>query len=310
MLKIHPAIIKRDTETKNIVSTLDLTNLTVATEGSSKIVHPIGSNLCAIKLKPTLYSFTHNRYGVVPGTDIWRYKLWKLFAEVIDSLYLDCLDGTSDAPVHLQTLALEHASSVGTDRTNPSLNTFRTLIETVNGPIAICKYIPLENQTPLEVVWKEYFLGTMKHNLLFVDQYPTLDGSKIDIEGKLPNEIIRFDWRNPFEYAGQRYKDEAICDDFAAFWINVPNAKRLGLLVSGFIKYFLGLAGYTFVDTCYFIDKFGAQVFSEITPDGMRIKKNNESFDKDLWRVGKDSEILNKTWGDLFTDLTSHINYN
>ena len=125
------------------------------------------------------------------------------------------------------------------------------------------------------------------------------------MESKIP-EIVRFDWRNPFERNGVRYKDEAIPDDFANFYIDTYYAKILCKLVSNIIKEFLEKHGYRFVDTCYFMDMDSTLVFNEITPDGMRIKslKDDGSFDKDLWRQGKDSETINKMWTKLINDLS------
>ena len=120
----------------------------------------------------------------------------------------------------------------------------------------------------------------------------------------MPKEIVRFDWRNPFEHEGKRVKDEAIPDDFADFYTDVSRAKLLTKIASNIIKEFVAKAGYTFVDTCYFINAAGNCIYSEITPDGMRLKKNGvDSADKDLWRQGKDAKIICDIWSTLIKNL-------
>ena len=155
---------------------------------------------------------------------------------------------------------------------------------------------------------KEYFTGTMKHNLLYVDKFKTKHGGVITPEGKLPREIIRYDWRNPFQDEdGNRTKDEAIPEDFARFYIDITPSKVTALLVSNIIKEFLERNGFVFIDTCYFINTKGNLVFSEITPDGMRVRQigTNESQDKDMWRAGKSEEVIKKVWGEFLQKLIS-----
>lgn len=271
-------------------------------EGESKRVFKDNqSDICLIKLKPTLYSYTNNRYGVVKGTDILRNKLWKTFAKEINRESLNILLlGKGKYSIKIHNLMQKLIKTGKISRKYPFITSFLSQVE-VDGEIYnVCKYI--ENQTPLEVVWKKYFLGTMKHNLLNVDKFETKYGSMVEIEGEIP-EIVRFDWRNPFEFNGKRYKDECIPDDFADLWIDVQGAKILCLVVSNIIAEMVAKKGYEFVDTCYFVNMSGSIVYSEITPDGMRLKKKDQSFDKDLWRIGKSEEVICEAWNKLYEDL-------
>ncbi|MCB0336872.1 MAG: hypothetical protein KDD62_11230, partial [Bdellovibrionales bacterium] len=52
-------------------------------EGESKDVRYLGDGLVAIRLKPTVYSFTHNRCDVVPGSDRIRLETSKTFLDVL-----------------------------------------------------------------------------------------------------------------------------------------------------------------------------------------------------------------------------------
>lgn len=292
-----------NTVNKYVLSNLgnfDLTHRSVEGE-SKKVFKDKESDLCLIRLKPTLYSFTNNRYGTVKGTDILRNKLWKVFSDRVNKESFDVLFyGIGECSIYVNELIKKLISLGVLTKDYPFLTSFLSQVEIDGEVYNVCKYI--ENQTPLEVVWKRYFTGTMKHNLLDVDKFKTKYGKFIDIEGAMP-EIVRFDWRNPFERDGQRHKDECIPDDFAKFWIDIEPAKALCLTVSNIISELVAKKGYTFVDTCYFVNTTGGIVYSEITPDGMRLKKNENSFDKDLWRMGKEEDVICRIWSELYEDL-------
>src|SRR5262245_12203470 len=49
--------------------------LPLVCEGESKIVRQLTPTLVAIKLKPTLFSYKADRYGVVPGTEEYRLRV-------------------------------------------------------------------------------------------------------------------------------------------------------------------------------------------------------------------------------------------
>jgi len=248
-------------------------------EGESKMYRQIpDTNLALVTLKPTLYSFTHNRYGEVPGTDALRMKFWHLFASEVNSRF-------SLKQVH------EHTDSY----TLPS-SYFTTL--SIDGiDYAVVRF--WQKISPLEVVWKNYLVGTMKHNLKDVDKRQTRYGGSIEYEGQFPSSIIRFDWRNDLPN-----KDECIPDEFAEFYIETNNAKKTARYVTEVIQNVLAQGDYELVDLCYFMTYDGKQVCGEISPDGMRIRKRGASYDKDLWRTGKDKTELCNTWSILLDDLT------
>ena len=61
----------------------EFNSLPLVTEGESKIVRNAGNGLCVIKLKPTIYSFTANRAGIVPGSDFLRLQASKKLIKVL-----------------------------------------------------------------------------------------------------------------------------------------------------------------------------------------------------------------------------------
>lgn len=275
-------------------------------EGESKKVYRDAmSHICLVELKPTMYSYTHGRYGIVDNVDKLRCRFWKVFSDEInqtayDSLYLgrnyhsNKVFGLLNKLIDNGKLSLDY----------PFLTSFLGQVIIDGTLYNVCRFC--EDETPLEVVWKNYLVGTMKHRLLNVEKWGTKSDGLLHYEAKLPSEIVRFDWRNPNEYDGKKYCDECIPDDFANFFIDVENAKLVCLAVSNIILEQLKQSGYEFVDTCYFINSGANYVFAEITPDGMRIKKladSASSFDKDLWRQGKDSATINSVWSKLLKDL-------
>lgn len=271
---------------------LNLNNFNITTEsfeGESKKFF-VFENLALVKLKPTLYSFTYNRYGTVEGTDDIRCLFWELFGGGINKWF-------SEKWINNDFTKYERKLLI--DRKVPFLSNFLGQIKIKDTTFNIVRYF--EEIPPIEVIWKKYLVGTMKHNLYNVDKYNTIYRQEpIKYEGKFPSSIVRFDWRNKLPH-----KDECIPDDFAAFYIKVENAKKTCNLVSYYLEKILNIKGYILVDLCYFMDYNGSTICSEITPDGMRIKKKNliTSFDKDLWRQGKDKDTIINTWLDLYNDL-------
>lgn len=249
----------------------------VTLEGESKVYRSIpGTGLALVSLKPTLYSFTHNRYGEVPGTDKLRQDFWSFFGSAINRAHMD---------------------AEGHVRTNlPSSFVTEFMLDGVT--YAVARF--WDQISPLEVVWKNYLVGTTKHDLHGVDQVPTLSGKPIQYEGKFPASIIRFDWRNPLPH-----QDKCIPDDFAAFYMNVESAKRTARFATKVIADLLESQGYELVDLCYFMNKAGTQICGEISPDGMRIKKRGASYDKDLWRQGKAGSLICQVWSELYLDVSS-----
>lgn len=250
----------------------------ISLEGESKIYRRLeGTNLALVSLKPTLYSHTFNRYGEVPGTDILRENFWSLFGTRINQQYSIEKINNRD-PLH--TFPSSYITSV-----------------MLNG----LKYTVVrfwDKISPLEVVWKNYLVGTMKHNLHHSDYRKTKYGAIINYEDKFPTSIIRFDWRN--DLPG---KDECIPDDYADFYIEVKKAKSTARYATKIIADMLEEKGYELVDLCYFMTYDGMQVCGEISPDGMRIRKHGSSYDKDLWRSGKDKTELCSIWQQLYDDI-------
>ena len=261
-------------------------------KGESKRIYKLeNANISVISMVPSLYSFTFNRYDMVPGTDELRSKLWKLFGTIINRNYHRYLTNIPMSDKALDRLFW----SRGTE--SPLISSYLGTVDHIGNTYNIALWE--ETLPPIEVVWKQSHYGTMKHNLKGVDQWPTRNnGTPIHDECQYPIPFIRFDWRNPLPD-----KDECIPDEFANFYVDVENSKSTVLIVTKILQLILAQKGYNLIDLCYFINEKGTTIFSEITPDGMRIQKSGDSFDKDLWRTGKAKSELVDIWQVLYDDL-------
>ena len=73
-------------EVLELSETIDFDNPKLV--GESKELYSVpNSELCIIKLKPTLYSYTYNRYGIVKGTDYLRLCIWDVLDLNINFLF-------------------------------------------------------------------------------------------------------------------------------------------------------------------------------------------------------------------------------
>ncbi|MFA6462304.1 MAG: phosphoribosylaminoimidazolesuccinocarboxamide synthase [Candidatus Woesearchaeota archaeon] len=263
-------------------------------EGESKKVFASSKlasrKIALVELKPTLYSFTHNRYGSVEGTDLVRMDFWNLFGTWLNTY--SCNNYFFPQTSSGDNLTDHLLPNV------PFLSNFLGRVDYQDRKFAVINFF--DHLPPIEVIWKQYLVGTMKHNLKGVNLARTRYGGPIEYEGKFPKDFIRFDWRNSLPD-----KDECIPEGFADFYIDTNNARIVALAASRALNTFLGCRGYELVDLCYFMSEGGNQICSEVTPDGMRIRKNGNSFDKDLWRRGKDGDTLLRTWRELYQDLST-----
>ncbi len=262
-------------------------------EGESKKFYWFGENIALVELKPTMYSFTHNRYGTVSGTDDIRLDFWRLFATMLNQTTSRHIFGQKKDDL------MEPVIETMLSKDYPFISNYIGEVRHHEKRYAVVRFA--NKIPPIEVIWKRYLVGTMKHNLKTVDEHETRKSTCILYEGKLPTDMIRFDWRNPLPH-----KDECLPDEFADFYINTEAARFVARAASRMLNRMLQEKGYGLVDLCYFMNYEGTMIHSEITPDGMRIKKKEASFDKDLWRQGKNQETIIRVWNELYEDLSKN----
>lgn len=156
-------------------------------EGESKILRELTPGLVAIKLKPTIYSMSANRYESVEGTEALRLSastiLWQVLRDA--GLSVAVLDIADD-----------------------------------------CYVAPHVDAPPIETIVKAALVGTPVHLYRGITDHRTRDGTRLRVGGEHP-PYVRFDWRNPLPHKDEclpnwlanRFIDTAAASEtaFAAF---------------------------------------------------------------------------------------------
>lgn len=274
--------------------------LPLVIEGASKEVRYAGNGQVVIRFKPTIYSFTANRSGIVPGSEILRLRATKRFIEVLRKVgirhaYLD----VSDHWV-LADFVAPHAAEYA----KYGLSEF--VPQDMNSQVA-----NLYKGPPIEVIVKRFHGGTSKHRYRFMsgtqvrDSHPLFRGIVVKDEGAYPAPMVRFDWRNPLQDGdGDRIADEILSDGFADLFIDVERARATALRVYRAMETFLGERNIVCNDLCLFITEDGNLVYGEISQDCGRFRHFDlGSLDKDVWRSGGSSDQVIEKWSTLLTHI-------
>jgi len=272
------------------------TELPLVAEGNSKEVRYMGEGLVAIRLKPTVYSYTHNRAGEIQGTDDLRIRASKALVDVVrkagvvhayrkfvgDFIVSDLVvpETVGDAAADFVPLDLSQAA-----------------------------YDSLPRATPIEVVVKRYHTGTPKHRYYDMSGTTARRGNFLGSgrpvkEGEpYPQLVVRFDWRNPMtSREGERLADEVLPETMANWYIDTERAALTARIAFGALERSLGKVGLELWDMCFFITEDGQKIFSEISPDCMRVRSQDGSLDKDVWRSGGSSNLVLQKWAE-FADI-------
>lgn len=227
--------------------------------GESKDVRLIDDDRVAIRFLPTVYSFTHNRCGEVPGTAELRVRSSEILTKV------------------LSTAGLDHA------------------YESFHGDIVVAKKV---DPPPIEIIVKGRHLGTPKHRYFGMNKYPTRHGNRIEVGERYPRPWVRFDWRNPLRHPDtkDRLADEVLGEDLADEFIDVARSKATALRAWTAMHLALARVGIELVDICLFLDVTGTLIFGELSPDCARFRYQDRDLDKDVWRKGGDSQLVLDRW--------------
>lgn len=262
---------------------LDFLRLPLLVNGDSKEIRILPEGNVIERLKPTVYSFTHNRYGYAPGTEIIRAR----FTAAIFA-YLDWFERTN--------------------RFGDYDSAFVRLEESPAGPFLIQRRVETCN---LEVRVKRYHIGSPLHRYRYTGRYPSQQrgGQPISKWSRYEMPIVCFDWRHPMtDEHGVALADEPISDDYAKLWMeNVHTAKRMAAGTFMRLEALFDRAGLVLVDICFFIDRTGTILYGEISPDCMRVREKGVSLDKDLWRDGKSQDTLLNGYSRLYELILNAI---
>ena len=253
-------------------------------EGESKILRLLNSKIVVEQFKPTVYSYTHNRYGEVKGTE----ELRVLF--------------TTEVFRNLNRYSIAHGKSLK--------NAFLAIVFSSEGVLLVQEKIEACN---LEIRVKRYHIGSPVHRYKYTEEYNTVqtDEAPLNKWSRFIEPIVCFDWRHPlFDENGNRLSDEPISDDYASIWMHdVAEGKRLARETFIFLEKLFRDSGFLLVDICFFIDQSGHILYGEISQDCMRVKNSlrdpslSESMDKDLWRQGEKEELLAERYHNLYQSI-------
>jgi phosphoribosylaminoimidazole-succinocarboxamide synthase len=271
----------------------DFKSLPLIIEGESKEVRYAGDGLVVIHFKPTIYSFTHNRCGVVPGSNVLRLRATKIFTQVLKDAGIDCAyQDMNDNWALARFISPAHkCDEICWDEYWP---------QNVAPQVA----------PPIEVIVKRMHSGTSKHRYFGFSDYkvrashPLYALESFEADGPYPVPIVRFDWRNPLlGENGKRIEDEILPNSVADWFINVREAEKTALKVYDVLSDFLSKKDIVCYDLCLFITEDGRTVFGEISQDCGRYRHFDlGSLDKDVWRAGGSNENVLEKWK-LLLDL-------
>lgn len=272
-------------------------SLPLVVEGESKEIRYLGNGLCLQYFKPTIYSFSKNRCGVVEGSNSPRLRVTKIFTELLHKYGIDHSYLKIGKKFVLAKMLIQEPTGI---LPNPFVPDDMTPNE-----IEHIKRVP-----PIEVVIKRFHTGTTKHEMYGMinsqirENHYMFPKMKISADEPYPMPIIRFDWRNPLlDKDGNRLADKALSSDMANFFIDVEkttfNAKKAYHVIADFLAY----CDIVCYDICLFFTTDGETMYGEISPDCGRFRHFSlGSLDKDLWRAGGSSEEVLKKWN-LMADI-------
>lgn len=261
----------------------DFDTLPVLREGESKIIAQWTDKIAIIRPKPTVYSYTMNRYGTVSGTDSIRMKFSSALFRKMESLTSN--EGFLPRSAFLAEIPSKY------------------------GPLMAERII---NTCNLEVRVKRYHIGSPLHRYRYTENYgSTQICGSIKRWSRFDTPIVCFDWRNPLrDEENNRLADEPISDDYATVWMeDVAHAKEMARQTFLWMEEMFDAANLCLIDMCIFIDYEGHMIYGEISPDCMRVHfgrgdpSQTQSGDKDIWREGRSSEELRKTYEELYRRL-------
>ena len=261
----------------------DFRSLPLVVEGESKEVRYLGDGDVVIRLKPTVYSYTHNRTGVVEGTDRLRLRsIGALLPVLRDAGIKHTYKAVNDEFI-LSSLVLQPTTSAEPFPFRPS-----------DMPETLFAVAP-----PIETVVKAVHCGTPKHRYYGTTDYKDrITGAPIENESKYLEPIVRFDWRNPMRDSdGNRLADEVMPDSMANWFVDTVKAKVAAEIAFLALRQHLSNKGVDLWDICFFIASDGETMFGEVSPDCMRVRAaDGSSLDKDVWRSGGSEGDLVSKW--------------
>lgn len=273
--------------------------LPVVAQGNSKDIRYLGNGLVAMKLRPTVYSFTHNRAGEVAGTDKVRIEASRHLVKIVERAGVEHAYQEIQDNFIISRLVLPESTGTLTQDFVPEDLSEQEIAE-------------LPRATPIEVVVKRIHTGTPKHRYYGMAGTTVRSGhaqadARIEVDVSYPELVVRFDWRNPYENdKGVKMQDEVLPEVMADWYIDTRQAAATANKAFLALESSLAEVGLALWDICFFISQDGKIMFGEISPDCLRVRAGDDSLDKDVWRKGGSSGDVIEKW-QAFVDATKHL---
>ena len=269
-------------------------SLPLVVEGESKEVRYAGNGLVVIRFKPTIYSYTANRSGIIDGSDVLRLRATRVFLGVLRRAGIRHSYRQVNDKWVLSDLVVQPKTEINPRPFRPA-DIYEKEIKT------------LAVAPPIEVVVKRMHSGTSKHRYFGMAGYPVrvnhslYSGMHFGPDDAYPQTIVRFDWRNPLhDNNGNRLADEILPEPVADWFIDTKSAYDTALKTYEALSEFLNAKDIVCYDLCLFITEDGKTVFGEISQDCGRFRHFDlGSLDKDVWRAGGSSAEVLKKWSML-----------
>src|SRR5262249_6869420 len=244
-----------------------------------------------IRFKPTIYSYTANRCGVVPGSDLLRLRASAVFAKVLAAAGIKHAYRQVSERWALADLILQPITARDPKPFRPADLSAEEIERLAVAP-------------PIEVVLKRMHSGTSKHRYFGMAGHPVRKshslyaGSTFAADDAYPQAIVRFDWRNPLKDDKEnRLQDEILPDTVADWFIDTAKARATALKVFEAMSNFLEMRDIVCYDLCLFVTEDGETVFGEISQDCGRYRHFDlGSLDKDGARADGSSGYVVAKW--------------
>jgi phosphoribosylaminoimidazole-succinocarboxamide synthase len=276
--------------------------LPLVVEGESKEVRYAGEGLAVLRFKPTLYSATAGRSGVVEGSERLRLRATRVFLEALRKAGVRHAYRAVNDRFVLSELVLQPATSRCPEPFRPD--------DLLAGELEQLAVAP-----PIEVVVERMHSGGSEHRYFGMTghparrSHPLFAGMSFGPVDAYPEPFVRFNWRNPPEDdLGRRLAHEVLGDQMAGWFIDTAQARRTALAVYQALMEFLAPRDIVVYDLCLFLTEDGRTVFGEISQDCGRFRHFHLGpLDKDVGRAGGSNAELLERWRRLLEAIEMEL---
>eukprot|EP00929_Paragymnodinium_shiwhaense_P107911 TRINITY_DN74258_c0_g1_i1.p1 TRINITY_DN74258_c0_g1~~TRINITY_DN74258_c0_g1_i1.p1 ORF type:complete len:596 (-),score=109.62 TRINITY_DN74258_c0_g1_i1:106-1893(-) len=198
--------------------------LPLVIRGESKEIRYAGGGMVVIRFLPTIYSFTQNRSGHLPGSDALRLRADQILVQVLKANGIDHVHEKNNERFCLSRLVMPH----------PYEFAKYGLPEFVPTDLSAAEISKLPRAPPVEVIIKVFHGGTSKDRYRAMQttcvrsSHPLFGGLPVLVDTPYPQPLVRFDWRNALtmEHDPAPRPSDAGAQALAGRWLDELGAAR------------------------------------------------------------------------------------